>query len=81
MRNVNSPKTVSFEDALRNLASRLTGTPVAALPKAQEGIVQFMADNVPSVRELGEAVAQEVLARLSAGDTPRPKRKTKTNDE
>lgn len=81
MKNVNSPKTVSFEDALRNLASRLTGTPATALPKTQEGIVQFMADNVPSINELGEAVTKEVLARLSASDTPRPKRKTKTNDE
>lgn len=81
MRNVSSPKTVSLEDALRNLAGRLTGTPAAALPKTQEGIVQFMADNVPSVRELREAVTQDVIARLSASDTPRPKRKTKTNDE
>ena len=40
-------KAISFEAALRNLASRLTGTPVAELPRTQEAIVQYMAENVP----------------------------------
>ena len=39
-------KAISFEAALRNLASRLTGTPVAELPRTQEAIVQYMADNI-----------------------------------
>lgn len=65
-RNIVKPKSVSFEDALRNLASRLTGHPTAELPRTQEGIVQFMAENVPSVNEMAEAVTQEVLARLEA---------------
>ena len=41
-------KAISFEAALRNLASRLTGTPVAELPRTQEAIVQYMAENVPT---------------------------------
>lgn len=64
-------KAISFEEALRNLASRLTGTPVAELPRTQEAIVQYMAENVPApstggvnVDELAEAVTQEVMARL-----------------
>ena len=39
-------KVISFEEALRNLASRLTGTPVAELPRTQEAIVQYMAENI-----------------------------------
>lgn len=64
MKNVTKPKAVSFEDALRNLASRLTGVSVKDLPRTQEAIVQFMAENIPSVTELAEAVTQEVIARL-----------------
>ncbi|MCM1232739.1 MAG: hypothetical protein NC489_21645 [Ruminococcus flavefaciens] len=64
-RIVKPVKVLSFEDALRNLASRLTGTPVAELPRTQEAIVQYMAENVPSMDELGEAVTQEVLARIA----------------
>lgn len=60
------PRTVSFEDALRNLASKLTGKATNELPRTQEGIVQFMAENVPSAAEMAEAITQEVLARLSA---------------
>ena len=41
-------KAISFEAALRNLACRLTGTPVAELPRTQEAIVQYMAENVPA---------------------------------
>ena len=73
MQNVIKPRTVSFEDALRNLASRLTGTPAHALPRTQEGVVQYMAETVPSVEEMAEAVTQEVLARLGvkkAQDAP-----------
>ena len=55
---------MSFEDALRNLASRLTGQPVAKLPRTQEGVVQFMAENIPTAAELAEAITQEALARL-----------------
>ena len=65
-------KAISFEAALRNLASRLTGTPVAELPRTQEAIVQYMAENVPTpatggvnVDELAEAVTKEVLARIT----------------
>lgn len=65
-KNVVTPKSVSFEDALRNLASRLTGRPAAELPRTQEGIVQFMAENVPTPDEMAEAITQEVLARLEA---------------
>ena len=63
-KNVVTPKSVSFEDALRNLASRLTGQPVAKLPRTQEGVVQFMAENIPTAAELAEAITQEALARL-----------------
>ena len=65
-------KAISFEAALRNLACRLTGTPVAELPRTQEAIVQYMAENVPApstggvnVDELVEAVTQEVMARIT----------------
>ena len=73
MKNVTTPRTVSFEDALRNLASKLTGTPVKELPRTQEAVVQYMAEHVPSVDEMAEAVTQEVIARLAqitpAGET------------
>lgn len=70
-KNIVKPRTVSFEEALRNLASRLTGRPAADLPRTQEAIVQYMAENVPvpsaggvNVDALGEAVTQEVMARI-----------------
>ena len=70
-KNIVSPRTVSFEDALRNLASRVTGRPAADLPRTQEAIVQYMAENISSpsiggvnVDELAEAITQEVMARL-----------------
>ena len=73
MKNVTKPRTVSFEDALRNLATKLTGTPVNMLPRTQEGVVQYMAEHVPSVDEMAEAITQEVIARLAqitpAGET------------
>lgn len=66
MRNITTPtKAVSFEDALRNLAAKLTGTPVASLPRTQEGVVQYTAERIPSVDDLAEAVTKEVMARLS----------------
>ncbi len=76
MKSIVKPaKALSFEDALRNLAGRLTGTPVAELPRTQEAIVQYMAEhiNLPAapvesgvdVAELAEAVTQEVMARLA----------------
>ena len=68
MKNVTKPRTVSFEDALRNLATKLTGAPVNMLPRTQEGVVQFMAENVPSVDEMAEAITQEVIARLAQAD-------------
>lgn len=67
MRNITAPRTVSFEEALRNLASRLAGVPASTLPRTQEGIVQFMAENLPpaiDVDGLAEAVTAEVIARL-----------------
>ena len=69
-KNVVTPKRVSFEDALRNLASRLTGRPAAELPRTQEGVVQFMAENIPTFDEMAEAVTQEVLARLEIATAP-----------
>ncbi len=66
MMRVVKPAAVSIEDALRNLANRLTGRPTAELPRTQEGIVQFMAENVPNMEELLEAITQEVVARLAA---------------
>ena len=71
-KNVVTPKSVSFEDALRNLASRLTGQPAAKLPRTQEGIVQFMAENVPSLDELAEAITMEVFARLVKTEAENP---------
>lgn len=66
MRNITTPtKAVSFEDALRNLAAKLTGTPVASLPRTQEGAVQYMADNISSVKELTDALAKELAIRLT----------------
>lgn len=67
MRNITTPRTVSFEEALRNLASRLTGVPASTLPRTQEGVVQFMAENLPPAIDadgLAEAVTTEVIARL-----------------
>jgi len=67
MRNITAPRTVSFEEALRNLASRLTGVPASTLPRTQEGVVQFMAENLPpaiDVDGLAEAVTAEVLAQM-----------------
>lgn len=86
MRNITTPaKAVSFEDALRNLAAKLTGKPSASLPHTQEAVVQYMAENVPSMDELAEAVTREVMARMAptAAEEPQEapktyKRKTKT---
>ena len=71
-KNVVTPKNVSFEDALRNLASRLTGHPAAELPRTQEGIVQFMAENVPSFDEMAEAITMEVFAQLVKTEAETP---------
>lgn len=76
-KNVIAPKNVSFEDALRNLAGRLTGQPAAGLPRTQEGVVQFMAENVPSPDELVEAITQKILARLAADTNPEADNKPK----
>lgn len=66
MRNIITPaKAVSFEDALRNLAAKLTGAPAASLPRTQEAVVQYIADNISSVQELTEAIVQEVMDRLA----------------
>lgn len=75
-RNVVTPKSVSFEDALRNLASRLTGQPASELPRTQEGVVQFMAENVPTPDELAEAVTRQVVDRLGP-----PKKQIKRKDD
>ena len=71
-KNVVTPKSVSFEDALRNLASRLTGQPAAKLPRTQEGVVQFMAENVPSLDEMAEAVTMAAFARLVKTEAENP---------
>ncbi|MCI8350168.1 MAG: hypothetical protein HFJ86_03260 [Oscillospiraceae bacterium] len=52
MRNIEKPKTVSLETALQNLVSRLTGAPAAGLPRTQEGLVQYLAEHLPSLEEL-----------------------------
>lgn len=71
MKNITVPtRTVSFEDALRNLASRLTGKPAPVLPRTQEGVVQYLADTLPSVDALAEAITKEVLARMAAVEPP-----------
>lgn len=70
MMRVVNPAAVSIEDALRNLTGRLTGCPPGDLPRTQEGLVQFLAENLPSVEELAEAVTQEALARLKAPADP-----------
>ena len=71
-KNLVTPKSVSFEDALRNMSSRLTGQPAAKLPRTQEGIVQFMAENVPSFDEMAEAITMEVFARLVKTEAENP---------
>ena len=71
-KNVVTPKSVSFEDALRNLASRLTGQPAAKLRRTQEGTVQSMAENVPSFDEMAEAITMEVFARLVKTEAENP---------
>lgn len=65
MKNVTTPRTVSFEDALRNLAAKLIGASVNELPRTQEGVVQYMAERVLSMDEIAEAITQEVMARLA----------------
>ena len=66
MRNITTPtKAVSFADALRNLAAKLTGKPAASLPRTQEAVVQFIADNISSVKELTDAMAVELATRLT----------------
>lgn len=66
MRNITTPaKAVSFEDALRNLAAKLTGKPAASLPRTQEAVVQYIADNISSVKELTDALAKELAIRLT----------------
>lgn len=73
MKNITVPtRVVSFEDALRNLASRLTGKPASVLPRTQEGVVQYLADTLPSADELAEAITKEVLARMAAVEPPTP---------
>lgn len=73
MRNIITPtKAVSFEDALRNLAAKLTGKPAASLPRTQEAVVQFIADNISSVKELTDAIVKEVMARLSPAASEEP---------
>ena len=66
MRNITTPaKAVSFEDALRNLAAKLTGKPAASLPRTQEAVVQYIADNISSVKELTDALAKELAKELA----------------
>lgn len=85
MHNLITPaRALSLEDALRNLASRLTGTPVAQLPRTQEAIVQYMSEHLPpperggaDLNALAQAVTREVLARLATEDA-KPARTTKT---
>lgn len=84
MDKVTKPRTVSFEDALRNLAAKLTGKPVKELPRTQEAIVQYTAENVPSVADLTETITQEVMCRLAemaAEDGKEPEQETSDTED
>lgn len=59
---------ISLEMACKNLAAKLTGADLTALPRTHEGVVQYLAEHLPSVEDLTEAVAREVIARLA--DSP-----------
>lgn len=74
MKSITPPRMVSFETALQNLVAKLTGQAVADLPKTQEALVQYMAENVPSVDDLAEIIIQEVLARLEAAKRTRTRK-------
>ena len=50
---------------MRNLAAKLTGKPAASLPRTQEAVVQYIADNISSVKELTDALAKELAIRLT----------------
>lgn len=69
-----TPRSVSMEDALRNLASVLTGKPVAGMPATLEGVLQFMAENVAPAGaadqgDQTEAVSAAVAEKLKADDS------------
>jgi hypothetical protein len=59
---------ISLEMACKNLAAKLTGADLTVLPRTHEGVVQYLAEHLPSMEDLTEAVAQEVIARLA--DSP-----------
>lgn len=69
-----TPRSVSMEDALRNLASVLTGKPAAGMPATLEGVLQFMAENVAPAGaadqgDQTEAVSAAVAEKLKADDS------------
>lgn len=69
-----TPRSVSMEDALRNLARVLTGKPVAGMPATLEGVLQFMAENVAPAGaadqgDQTEAVSAAVAEKLKADDS------------
>ena len=85
MRNITTPaKAVSFEDALRNLAAKLTGKPAASLPRTQEAIVQEVMDRLaPAGTEVAQdGPADEPEGNDTTGTKEAPKgRKRKPNTD
>ena len=66
MRNITTPaKAVSFEDALRNLAAKLTGKP--AVKELTDALAKELA--IRLTQELAEAIVQEVMDRLAPAGT------------
>ena len=66
MENTTTPaKAVFVGAALKNRAARLPGNPAASLPRTQEAVVQYIADNIASVKELTDALAKELAIRLT----------------
>ena len=63
MKSIKTTKPVSLEEALRNLASTMTGTPVNELPLSLEAIVQYMAEHVTPA-DSAVALAAPVAAIL-----------------
>lgn len=65
--NVISKQAVSLEDALRQLASAVTGEPVSAIPKTQESIILYMADHINASKQ---AAAEVEAAKAEANGEP-----------
>lgn len=66
-RIIRPTRAISFEEALRNLACCLTGTPVAELPRTQEAIVQYMAENIKLPDTPTQAVTENIMVQGAPG--------------